>query len=168
MLNSLLRTLNYFVLSFIAPLEGNIGSWLRYQYYKRRLRKCEGYFYSSAGFFVENPRKVSISKGCSFNRGVLISASKTITIGNNVLIGPYSVLRDGNHKYEHMKIPIKDQGHDSAEILIENNVWLGSHVVVLKNVSISEGSIIGAHSLVNKSVPSNEVWAGCPAKMLRR
>lgn len=48
-----------------------------------------------------------------------------------------------------------------------NGAWLGANVIVLKGVKIGDGAVIGAGSLVTKSVPSGEVWAGCPAKFLR-
>ncbi|MGB9635590.1 MAG: acyltransferase, partial [Candidatus Micrarchaeia archaeon] len=133
-----------------------------------KAKKCGGYFFSDSGFFIENPKRVSIGKNCSFNRGVFISATNEITIGDNVLIGPYCVLRDANHIYANRSIPIREQGHTDGKIVIGDDVWLGSHVVVLRNVTIGSHSVIAAHSLVNKPVPSYEVWGGIPAKYIKK
>ncbi|MGC9058166.1 MAG: hypothetical protein ACP5H8_03740, partial [Candidatus Micrarchaeia archaeon] len=82
-----------------------------------KAKKCGGYFFSDSGFFIENPKHVSIGKNCSFNRGVFISATNEITIGDNVLIGPYCVLRDANHIYANRSIPIREQGHTDGKIV---------------------------------------------------
>lgn len=167
MIRSALIFLNAIILSLITPIEGPPGSWLRFQYYKRRLRRCGGNFFSGAGFVIESPRLVSIGKNCSFNRGILIAASGKIEIGDNVLIGPYSILRDANHAFTSLKIPINQQGHVAGEIQISDDVWVGSHCVILKDVKIGAHSIIAAHSLINKNVPRSQVWGGVPARQLK-
>ena len=54
------------------------------------------------------------------------------------------------------------------DVSIEDNVWLGSRVMVLKGVTIGENSVVGSMSLVTKSIPSNSIAAGVPAKVLRK
>ena len=53
------------------------------------------------------------------------------------------------------------------EIVIEDDVWIGTQSIILKGVTIGKGSIVGAGSLVNRSIPGNEIWAGSPAKFIR-
>ena len=55
-----------------------------------------------------------------------------------------------------------------APVVIENNVFIGAHCIILKGVSIGENSIIGAGSVVTKNVPANQIWAGNPAKFIRK
>jgi len=158
------------LLTFITNLEGGFGSFMRYYYYKNKLKKCGGRFGSDAGFAIYDPERVSIGKNCSFNRQVIISAhgGGEVYIGNDVLVGPFVVIRNANHNYDNPSELIRKQGHKGGTIRIEDDVWLGSHVVVLKNVTIGKGSIIAAHSLVNKDVPSYEVWGGIPAKFIKK
>jgi len=52
-------------------------------------------------------------------------------------------------------------------VIIENNVFIGAHSTILKGVRIGENSIIGACSVVTKSIPRNEIWGGNPAKFIR-
>ena len=54
-----------------------------------------------------------------------------IFIGNNVLIGPNVVLGSNNHSFEDLKIPIKEQGMLSGDIIIEDDVWISSNSVIL-------------------------------------
>ena len=55
-----------------------------------------------------------------------------------------------------------------APVIIENDVFIGAHCIILKGVTIGEGSIIGAGSVVTKSVPAGEIWAGNPAHFIRK
>jgi acetyltransferase-like isoleucine patch superfamily enzyme len=55
----------------------------------------------------------------------------------------------------------------SAPIVIEDDVWLGANVMVLKGVTIGARSIIGAGSVVTKSIPSDCIAAGTPAKVIK-
>ncbi len=54
-----------------------------------------------------------------------------------------------------------------GEIILEKDSWIGACVVILPNVVIGEGAIVGASSMVNKSVPSNKIYAGNPAKFIK-
>jgi serine acetyltransferase len=102
----------------------------------------------------------------SYNSNVFIGASGgKIIIGNNVLIGPNSVLRSSDHKFDKDQL-IKNQGHVSGKIIIEDDVWIGANVVILKNVIIRKGSVIGAGSVVTKSTEEYSINVGVPAKKI--
>ena len=65
-------------------------------------------------------------------------------------------------------IPYEDQVNTLRPIIVGKCVWLGVNVVVLCGVEIGDGAVVGAGSLVNKSIPANEVWGGVPARRLGR
>lgn len=160
MIDSLITTL-------ITQIEGPVGGRLRYFFYKGKLKSCKGYFASEAGFRMRGCKHISIGKHVSFNVGVFISASNKIEIGDNCLIGAYTVFRDTNHGYANRSRPIRYQENVKGEIFLGNDVWVGSNCTILKGAKIGEGSIIAAHSLVSKEIPPYEVWGGVPAKFLK-
>ena len=168
MLTRLYNILDSFILTIITNIEGNIGSRFRYLYYSKKLRNCSGYIMSSSGFRIFNPSSVSIGRGCHFNHGVIIDSNNNISIGDDVLVGPYTVIRDSNHRYENPDKTISSQGHNLGNITIGNDVWIGATVVLIDGANVKDHSIIAAHSLVNKEIPSCEVWGGVPAKFLKK
>jgi galactoside O-acetyltransferase len=107
---------------------------------------------------------ITIGDNNSYNSNVFIGASGgKIIIGNNVLIGPNCVLRASDHKFDRSEL-IKNQGHISGNIIIEDDVWIGANVVILKNVIVRKGSIVGAGSVLTKSTEEYSINVGVPAK----
>ena len=103
--------------------------------------------------------RVFINYGCS------IAANERIRIGSNCSIGTYVIMMDNDfHRLEPER---RNERPDSAPILLEENVWLGARVIVLKGVTIGAGSVIAAGSVVVKDVPPRSLAAGVPAKVIR-
>ena len=63
---------------------------------------------------------------------------------------------------------VKERSLSSKSVIIKDNVWLGEHVSVLPGVTIGENSIIGANSVVTKSIPANSIAVGIPAKVIKQ
>ena len=91
-----------------------------------------------------------------------------IEIGQDVIFANHVNILAATHNYHDPDIYIKDQGLRSGSVVIEDNVWIGAQVVILPNVRIGKGAVIGAGSIVTKDIPENEVWAGNPAKFLKK
>ncbi|MEO9827610.1 MAG: acyltransferase [Paracoccaceae bacterium] len=109
--------------------------------------------------------KVEIGSHSTIGDSGYIYASERISIGSKVLIAPFCYLVDGNHGTA-KSIPIRDQPLKTAPIVIEDDVWLGARVTVLPGISIAQGAIIAAGSVVTKPVPAYEIWGGVPARKL--
>ncbi len=105
--------------------------------------------------------------GLNFNVMINADCGGTIVIGDDVRIGPYSVMRAANHRSEDVNRPIYSQGHTPGTITIEDDVWLGAHVILLPNVKIGRSTIIGAGSVVTSDIPPYCVAAGVPAKVIK-
>ena len=99
----------------------------------------------------------------NFNLTVVDDA--TVTIGNNVMIAPNVTLATAGHPID-PDIRITGQQF-SLPIVIEDNVWLGTGVIVNPGVTIGRNSVIGAGSVVTKSIPPDVVAAGVPCRVLR-
>lgn len=111
--------------------------------------------------------KISIGKNCSINPYAIIYGHGGVTIGDNVLIAAQCMIIAANHNFVSKDIPICFQGNNAKGITIEDDVWLGHGCSILDGVTIGRGAIIGAGSVINKSVPPFTIVAGVPAKVIR-
>jgi acetyltransferase-like isoleucine patch superfamily enzyme len=99
-----------------------------------------------------------------------ISCQKEITIHNNVMIGGGTCIYDSD--FHPLNATLRNSNQRDtimvAAVIIEENVFVGTNSTVLKGVTIGRNSIIGACSVVTKDVPPNEIWAGNPAKFIKK
>lgn len=86
-----------------------------------------------------------------------VGCSGKILIGKNVMIGPRVSLFAENHNFSDISTSIKSQGVNNKGIIIEDNCWIGSGVIILDGVTIGHGSVIGAGTLIAKDVPANTI-----------
>ena len=100
-----------------------------------------------------------------------IVCHEKIEIGNNVKIGGNVIIYDTDFhslKADDRKNGVIDRANTKTKpVLIADNAFIGGHTTILKGVRIGNNSIIGACSLVTRSVPNNEIWAGNPAIKIR-
>jgi acetyltransferase-like isoleucine patch superfamily enzyme len=101
-----------------------------------------------------------------------IVCHEKIIIGNNVNLGGNVVVYDTDfhslNAADPLDVKVDQQNTQPRQVLLYDGVFVGAHVTILKGVTIVENSIIGAGSVVTKDVPPNEVWAGNPAKFVRK
>lgn len=89
-------------------------------------------------------------------------------IGNNVKIGGCVLITDTDaHPMDYVARRSSNDGTKSAPVVIEDDVWVGAHCIILKGVTIGARSIIGAGSVVTKSIPTDCVAAGNPCKVIK-
>ena len=115
------------------------------------------YFISPIKF--DKPKNIFIGKGVFINRNVYFEGEGKISIGNYVQIGPNVVFSTTNHDIKNNMMNIK------GDIKILDNVWIGSNVVLTKDIVVGPNVIIGAGSIMTKSF-KNCVVAGNPAKII--
>lgn len=123
-------------------------------------------------FFIvgkEGQLKIGNNVGIS---STAIVCDKYIQIGDFVKIGGNVVIYDTDfHALDpnlRRESGSDDDNTNRQDVIIENNVFIGAHSTILKGVHIGENSIIGACSVVTKSIPDNEIWGGNPAKFIRQ
>lgn len=111
---------------------------------------------------------VSIGSGTSASGACVISAVRSVKLEENVLLARNVYISDHIHKYTDTEIPIRAQGVDKVEpVLVKRGAWLGQNVVVCPGVTIGRGAVVGANSVVTKSIPDYCVAAGAPARVLK-
>jgi acetyltransferase-like isoleucine patch superfamily enzyme len=122
-------------------------------------------------FFVDKGALLQIGQNVGISATAFV-AHKSITIGDNVKIGGGVCIYDtdfhsldaetrANPKLDHLF-------KKNLSVCIEENVFIGAHSTILKGVTIGQNSIVGACSVVTKSIPANEIWAGNPARFIKK
>lgn len=144
-----------------------------------RLFHIKRYLAKLAGLVISDGVSIS-GQTCFFGKGRVSIGSHTwiglknsfyctqfaeIRIGANCDVGPEVAFIPGSHqigRYER-----RAGTGTGGNIVIEDGCWIGARVTILGGVTVGNGSIIGAGSLVNKDVPANTIYAGVPAKLIR-
>lgn len=100
-------------------------------------------------------------------RPTLVAALSKIRIGSHVMFGPYVTIIAGGHNTTVPGLFMTDvhekTGDEDLGVVIEDDVWVGAHAVILRGVKVGRGSIVGAGAVVTKSVPSYSIVVGNPA-----
>jgi acetyltransferase-like isoleucine patch superfamily enzyme len=103
----------------------------------------------------------------SLNQYIVINGEGGVTIGDDVMIAAFCSIFAANHKIDRIDIPMRQQGMiTKGGIVIENDVWLGTHCVILDGVRIGTGSVIAAGAVVSKDVEPYSIIGGVPAKVI--
>ena len=144
-------------------------------FYKRCMKKCGKNVYlrpSSSDFKgIEN---LSVGDGTSIPKGSTFYCTEApLIIGRKVVFGPKPTIITGDHRIDIIgkfmidvtpeeKLPENDE-----EVIIEDDVWCGANVTILKGVTIGHGSVVAAGAVVTKSFPPYSIIGGVPAKLLK-
>lgn len=115
-------------------------------------------FYSECGKNITVGENVFINACCKFQD------QGGITIGNNCLIGHNVTIATLNHDFD----PKKRANINPSPVVIGDNVWIASDSTILPGVTISNGAIVGAGSVVTKNVEENTIVAGNPARVIKK
>ena len=123
---------------------------------------------------------VNIEKGADFGTGcgirigdnsgigVNCSVRGPLEIGKNVMMGPDVIIMTSSHNVESTSIPMNQQGSlPKQKVVICDDVWIGTRVIILPGIKVGTGSIIGAGAVVTKDVPDYAIVGGCPAKIIK-
>lgn len=120
-------------------------------------------------------KKLRFGKSVQINDYVHIVSMDSITIGDNVLMASHVFISDNSHgRYkgsEHDSdptVPPTQREYATAPISIGDNTWIGEGVIIMPGVTIGKGCVIGAHSVVSKSIPDYCVAVGSPAKAIKK
>ena len=126
--------------------------------------------YNRCTFFVDKGATLNIGSNLGISQAAII-CHLNIIIGNNVKIGGGACIYDTDFHslVPELRINSKTDIFNKIKIpvVIEDNVFIGAHAIILKGVRIGQNSVIGAGSVVTKNVPANQIWAGNPAKFVK-
>jgi len=118
------------------------------------------YFETNAG------GSIAVGSHVRINTGTLVAACSRVEIGDDCLIGEYVSIRDANHGTAPDSF-MRLQQQETAPISIGKDVWICRGSVILKGVTIGDGAVVGANSVVTHDVPPGAVVAGAPARVVK-
>ena len=141
--------------------------------YKKSMRYCgKGVYLRPTCSDLKGLWNLSIGERTSIPKGSTFYCTEArLTIGSNVIFGPNPTIITGDHRIDvvgtfiidsHDKLPSND-----AAVTIEDDVWAGANVTILKGVTVGRGSVIAAGAVVTRSCPPYSIIGGVPAQVLR-
>ena len=117
-----------------------------------------------------NP-EVYIGQNCNFGDYLHLTCINKIAIGEGVLTGRWVTITDNGHgetDFDNLSIqPVKRKLYSKGPVIIGNNVWIGDKATILPGVTIGDGAVIAANSVVTKDIPPFSVAAGNPAHIIK-
>ena len=132
----------------------------------KKLLNTKGNFWIKPPFFCDFGFNITIGNEVFINYNCTLLDVCPITIGDHTLIGPNTSIYTACHGiHPDDRLIEREFG---KPIHVGNHVWIGGNCTILPGVSIGDGSVIGAGSVVTKSIPSGVVAVGNPCKVIRK
>jgi acetyltransferase-like isoleucine patch superfamily enzyme len=119
------------------------------------------------GVWINPPNRLTIGNQVDLAKDVLITTPGGVVIGDRALIGYGTKILSSNHTIPNQRGKIFNSGHTHAPINIKNDVWIGSNCVILAGVTIGEGAVVAAGSIVTKDVAPFTIVGGVPARWIK-
>lgn len=148
---------------FVSLLPGKLGVYLRVGFLRFVLKRCSPD--AVVSFLVLfSQQDTELSPGCYIGPQCNIGKCK---IGRNTLLGSgvHIMSGKGQHNFEDINTPIKDQGGSFTKVEVGENCWIGNGALVMAN--IGDNSVVAAGSVVINDVPAGAIVGGNPAKVLK-
>jgi acetyltransferase-like isoleucine patch superfamily enzyme len=131
-----------------------------------RIELQDDVWLSRGSYLVAGEAEVSIGPNSYVGHRCLFYGHRGIRVGRDVLLANDVQLICGQHSFAQRDVPIRAQPGRGQPIVIEDDVWLGSSVIVLGGVTVGRGSVVGAGAVVTNSLPPYSIAQGVPARVV--
>lgn len=169
MMKSILLIFYYTVLQHIPmqPMPGyKLGYTLRRWCARHLLRHCGHDVIVKDHCYFGSGSRLSVGDRSQLGSNARLNGD--ITIGHDVLMGPDVIMMATSHEFASVDIPINQQGaRPEKPIVIGNDCWIGTRVIILPGVSLGDKCIVAANAVVTHSFPDKCILGGVPAKVLK-
>jgi acetyltransferase-like isoleucine patch superfamily enzyme len=109
----------------------------------------------------------SLGSNSGLGDGTHVGASGGVSIGADVIGGPFVSFHSQEHSFDDGQVPIRLQGTTERGITVADNCWIGARATILDGTIIGPGSVVAAGAVVRGEFPGRSLIAGVPAKVLR-
>ena len=143
--------------------------------WKRCMKHCgKGVFLRPMSSDIKGLENLSVGDGTSIPKGsTFYCTNAALTIGKKVIFGPNPTIITGNHRTDIVGRYIMDVGKEDKlpendePVTIEDDVWVGANVTILKGVTVGRGSVIAAGAVVTRSCEPYSIIGGVPARLIK-
>lgn len=144
-------------------------------FWKRAMKHCgKGVYLRPLSSDIKGLENLTIGDGTSIPKGSTFYCTEApLTIGKKVIFGPHPTIITGDHRIDLIgkyiiDVTVEEKlSENDAPVVIEDDVWCGANVTILKGVTIGHGSVVAAGAVVTKSFPPYSIIGGIPAKLLK-
>lgn len=167
-----ITTRDYLLHGLYVPLYGfvkyfppPVGNWLRRVITRPFADSLSNVrIYEGVTFWY--PYRIRIGRDVTLNEWVYLSGFGGLVIGNKVRVGHRTSIITSDHVYDDIHVPIHEQRLTAMRVVIEDDVWIGCNVTILKGVTIGHGAVVGAGAVVSRDVLPYAIVAGVPARQI--
>lgn len=131
-----------------------------------RIELQDDVWLSQGSYLVTGSSEVVIGPMTYIGHRCLIYGHAGVQVGRDVLLANDVQLICGNHTFARRDVPIRAQPPAGKPIVIEDDVWLGASTIILGGVTVGHGSVVGAGSVVTRSLPPYSIAHGVPAQIV--
>ncbi len=163
-LNALFDWFIFMLEVLLRPIPYKTGIFLRRFFYRIFFGKD---IRVSDYAFITHLKKIDIHPSSLIGRCSDINACGGLKIGKYVGMGPYVIIRTNDHQYLNNDMKKNRESYVFGKVEIHDGAWIGANTCILKGVTIGEHSVVGAGSVVTKSIPPYSVAVGNPAKVVK-
>lgn len=114
-----------------------------------------------------NQAQISLGSGTRVGLYSVFNGGDSISIGDKCLISGFVYLQTSMHGFAEKAKSVQDQGYQHAPIVLEDDSWLATHVVIMPGITLKKGAVVGSNAVVNRNVEEFQVVAGIPAKPIK-
>jgi acetyltransferase-like isoleucine patch superfamily enzyme len=143
------------------------NGWVRFEKPCKDIRIGAGSMVGVGCYFcVDQNGSIDLGPDVGINDHCYITSNYGIRIGAHTRIAEFVSIRDYDHEFARMDMPISEQGFRGGPIEIGEDCWIGRGVIITGNVKIGRGCVIGANAVVTRDIPDYCVAVGVPAKVI--
>jgi len=144
------------------------NGWVRFEKPCKDIRIGAGSMVGVGCYFcVDQNGSINLGPDVGINDHCYITSNYGIRIGAHTRIAEFVSIRDYDHEFARLDVPISEQGFRGGPIEIGEDCWIGRGVIITGNVKIGRGCVIGANAVVTRDIPDYSVAVGVPAKVIR-
>lgn len=124
--------------------------------------------HGGGGGWCDYRGKIQVGERTYIGPHCILFGAGGIELGSNCLVSPGVIITSHQHTFARIEVSIRQQPIQFSRVVIEDDVWIGSNVVILPGVTIGRGAVIGAGAVVTEDIPPHCVAVGVPAKVIKK